>query len=105
VLDGVRAEVAWVPIPDFNRFQHSFSHIFAGGYAAGYYSYLWADVLACDILQTFLQQGVVNAELGKAFQQTLLSQGGSKDFMDLFMAFQKRSPKFDALLTWYGLTE
>jgi oligopeptidase A len=105
VLDDVRAEVAVYPQPDFNRFQHSFSHIFAGGYAAGYYSYKWAEVLSADAFARFEEDGVFNADTGEQFRTAILEQGGSRDAMDLFMAFRGREPRVDALLRHSGITQ
>lgn len=98
ILNTVREEIAIMPVPEFNRFQHSFAHIFAGGYAAGYYSYLWADVLASDAFSLFLEQGVLNPETGQRFLQIILEQGGSRDPETLFTEFRGRSPSIAALL-------
>jgi oligopeptidase A len=103
LLDEVRATTALLPVPDFNRFQHSFSHIFAGGYAAGYYSYLWAEVLASDAFAKFQVDGILNAATGQKFLQTILEKGGSADALDLFIAFCGRAPTIDALLKQYGI--
>ncbi len=105
ILHEVRKQIGVVPVPDFNRFQHSFGHIFGGGYAAGYYSYKWAEVLACDAFGKFLEKGILNAKTGQAFLHNILQQGGSRDPMDLFKAFMGREPKIDALLHEYGLVE
>ena len=104
-LDRVRAETAVVPVPEFNRFQHSFSHIFAGGYAAGYYSYLWAEVLSCDAFAKFLETGIFNPDTGQAFLHGILEKGGSKEPMELFVDFRGRKPTIDALLDHCGFTE
>ena len=103
VLDEVRAEVSVVPTADFNRFQHGFSHIFAGGYAAGYYSYKWAEVLAADAFSRFEEEGVFNTETGQSFLAIILSQGGVYEPMELFVKFRGREPKIDALLKHSGL--
>ncbi|MGE0081847.1 MAG: M3 family metallopeptidase, partial [Thiohalomonadaceae bacterium] len=104
VLDEVRAEVAVVHPPEYNRFQHGFSHIFAGGYAAGYYSYKWAEVLSADAFSRFEEEGIFNGETGAAFMQTVLEQGGARDPMELFMEFRGRKPEIDALLRHSGIT-
>jgi oligopeptidase A len=98
ILDEVRAQVAVVKPPSFNRFQHSFSHIFSGGYAAGYYSYKWAEVLAADAFSQFEEDGLFDAETGQRFLHTLLEQGGSRDPMELFVEFRGREPTIEALL-------
>jgi len=103
VLDDVRKKVAVVMPPEFNRFAHGFSHIFAGGYAAGYYSYKWAEVLSADAFSKFEEDGVFNPETGKAFLENILEQGGSKEPMELFVAFRGREPKIDALLRHSGI--
>ncbi|WP_207060763.1 oligopeptidase A [Motiliproteus sp. SC1-56] len=104
LLDRVRAEVSVVTPPAFNRFQHSFSHIFAGGYAAGYYSYKWAEVLSADAFSRFEEEGIFNPETGRAFEQAILAQGGAREAMDLFVAFRGREPRVDALLRHTGIT-
>lgn len=98
LLQQVRDEVSVVPSVPYNRFQHSFSHIFAGGYAAGYYSYLWAEVLACDAFARFEDEGIFNQSTGHDFLSSILSQGGSREFMDLFENFRGRKPELDAFL-------
>ncbi|MFT5110899.1 MAG: oligopeptidase A [Parasphingorhabdus sp.] len=103
VLDKVREEVAVVIPPEFNRFQNSFSHIFAGGYAAGYYSYLWAEVLSSDAFSLFEENGIFDQQTGKLFMQYILEPGGSKDPQELFTKFRGRGPKIDALLVHRGL--
>lgn len=105
ILDEVRAQIAVVPITPFNRFQHSFSHIFAGGYAAGYYSYKWAEVLSADAFSKFEEDGIFNPKTGRQFLHTILEQGGSKDPMDLFIEFRGRKPNTDALLRHNGIIE
>ena len=103
VLDEVRAEVAVVMPPAFNRFQNGFSHIFAGGYAAGYYSYKWAEVLSADAFSKFEENGVFDRATGLQFLQNILEQGGSHEPMELFVRFRGRSPRIDALLRHSGL--
>jgi len=103
LLDRVRAEVSVFNPPAFNRFQNSFSHIFAGGYAAGYYSYKWAEVLSADIYATFEEEGVLNAATAARLREELLSIGGSREIMDAFVAFRGRKPSVDALLRHSGL--
>jgi oligopeptidase A len=89
--------------PAFNRFQNSFSHIFAGGYAAGYYSYKWAEVLSADAYSRFEEEGIFSPEAGSSFLSEILQQGGSKPAMDLFKAFRGREPQIDALLRHSGI--
>lgn len=103
VLDEVRTEVAVVKAPDFNRFQHGFSHIFAGGYAAGYYSYKWAEVLSADAFSRFEEDGIFNADTGAAFRREILAKGGSRDAMELFKAFRGREPSVEPLLRHSGI--
>ncbi|MBL3556262.1 MULTISPECIES: oligopeptidase A [Marinobacter] len=101
----VRSEIAVVEAPAFNRFPNSFSHIFAGGYAAGYYSYKWAEVLAADAFSLFEERGIFDPETGKAFLQNILEKGGSQEPMELFKAFRGREPQVDALLKHSGITD
>jgi oligopeptidase A len=103
ILQQVRDEVAVIRPPSFNRFPHSFSHIFAGGYAAGYYSYKWAEVLSSDAFSLFEERGVFDMEAGMRFLRTVLEQGGSRDAMELFVEFRGREPQIDALLQHHGL--
>ena len=103
VLAEVRSKVAVIDAPDFNRFQHSFSHIFAGGYAAGYYSYKWAEVLSADAFSRFEETGIFNAETGRSFLTNILEKGGSEAPMELFKAFMGREPSIDALLRHSGI--
>jgi len=103
VLDQVRSQVAVVTPPAFNRFQHSFSHIFAGGYAAGYYSYKWAEVLSADAFSRFEEEGIFNPQTGESFRTEILEKGGSKEPMELFVAFRGREPEVDALLRHSGI--
>ena len=103
LMDDVRAEVAVVKTPTFNRFQNSFSHIFAGGYSAGYYSYLWAELLASDAWEAFEEAGVVNPSTGQHYLDSILARGGSRPMTDSFEAFRGRQPNIDALLRQRGL--
>ncbi|HET7650226.1 MAG TPA: M3 family metallopeptidase [Gammaproteobacteria bacterium] len=103
ILSSVRKNVSVIPVPDWNRFAHSFSHIFAGGYAAGYYSYLWAEVLAADAYAAFEEHGVFDRNTGQRFMDTILGQGGSRDAMDLFVEFRGRKPELDAFLRLNGI--
>ncbi len=103
ILDEVRAEVAVVKPAPFNRFQHSFTHIFAGGYAAGYYSYKWAEVLSADAFSLFEERGIFDPETGRRFLHAILEQGGSRDPMELFVEFRGREPRIDALLRHSGI--
>lgn len=102
-LDGVRKDVAVLIPPAFNRFQHGFGHIFAGGYAAGYYSYKWAEVLSADAYSKFEEDGIFNRETGRAFLHNILEMGGSREPMELFVAFRGREPEVDALLRHSGI--
>ncbi|MCX2863724.1 M3 family metallopeptidase [Paucibacter sp. PLA-PC-4] len=103
LMDDVRAEVSVVNTPTFNRFQNSFSHIFAGGYSAGYYSYLWAEVLASDAWEAFEESGVVNPSTGQHYLDCILARGGSRPMAESFEAFRGRQPTIDALLRQRGL--
>jgi oligopeptidase A len=103
LLDQVRAEVAVVIPPAFNRFQNSFSHIFAGGYAAGYYSYKWAEVLSADAFSKFEENGVFDRRTGLEFMQAILEQGGVHEPMELFVRFRGREPSVEPLLRHCGL--
>lgn len=103
LLDEVRSQAAVMTPPAFNRFQHSFSHIFAGGYAAGYYSYKWAEVLSADAFSRFEEEGIFNPATGQSFLKNILEKGGSKEPMELFRAFRGREPKVDALLRHSGI--
>jgi len=103
LLDEVRRQVAVVTPPDFNRFQNAFSHIFAGGYAAGYYSYKWAEVLSADAFSRFEEEGIFNTATGTAFRTDVLEAGGSKDPMELFVAFRGREPSITPLLRHCGI--
>ncbi|MCW9012577.1 MAG: oligopeptidase A [Gammaproteobacteria bacterium] len=103
LLDDVREQVAVVIPPSFNRFQHGFSHIFAGGYSAGYYSYKWAEVLSADAFSKFEEQGIYDRKTGEEFLTNILEKGGSENAMELFKKFRGREPKIDALLRHSGL--
>ena len=103
VLDEVRKQVAVIVPPAFNRFQHGFSHIFAGGYAAGYYSYKWAEVLSADAFSKFEEDGIFNRETGESFLHEILEKGGSAEPMELFVNFRGREPQVDALLRHSGI--
>lgn len=104
LLDDVRAQVAVVLPPEYNRFQHGFSHIFAGGYAAGYYSYKWAEVLSADAFSRFEEEGIFNHDTGASFRQCILERGGAEDIMELFEQFRGRAAKIEPLLRHAGLT-
>jgi oligopeptidase A len=103
ILNKVRDEVAVVIPPSFNRFQNSFSHIFAGGYAAGYYSYKWAEVLSADAFSRFEKEGVFNQQTGKKFLQCILQKGGMRPALESFICFMGREPEVDALLRHNGI--
>ena len=103
IVDDVRSQVAVVPIVDYNRFQNSFSHIFAGGYAAGYYSYKWAEVLSADAFSRFEDEGIFNTETGQSFLTEILQKGGSEEPAVLFERFRGRAPTTDALLRHCGI--
>lgn len=104
-LNQVRSQVSVIIPPSFNRFQHAFSHIFAGGYAAGYYSYKWAEVLSADAFGRFEEEGVFNADTGRSFREIVLANGGSREPMELFVEFRGREPDIEALLRHSGLLE
>jgi oligopeptidase A len=103
VLDAVRAEIAVLEPPAFNRFQHSFSHIFGGGYAAGYYSYTWAEVLSADAFSAFEESGVLDLDTGRRYRREILEVGGSRGALDSFKAFRGRAPSIDAMLRHLGI--
>ena len=102
-LDKTRQQIAVIIPPKFNRFQHGFSHIFAGGYAAGYYSYKWAEVLSSDAFARFEEEGLFNPAVGESFLSEILEMGGSRPAIESFKAFRGREPKVDALLKHSGL--
>ena len=104
ILARVRDEVAVIMPPDYNRFPNSFSHIFGGGYAAGYYSYKWAEVLSADAFGAFEEDGVLSAKVGKRFWDEILAKGGSRPALQSFVAFRGREPTIDALLRHSGMT-
>lgn len=103
ILQEVRKEVGVVPAPALNRFENSFGHIFAGGYSAGYYSYLWAEVLSCDAFDKFRDAGLFNTTTGQEFLTKILEKGGSEPAMDLFIAFAGREPQVEALLKHHAI--
>ncbi|WP_226643809.1 M3 family metallopeptidase [Microbulbifer variabilis] len=105
LIMAVRSEVAVVPVAEENRFQHGFSHIFAGGYAAGYYSYKWAEVLSADAFSLFEEQGIFDSVTGESFMHSILEQGGSRDALELFVEFRGREPDIDALLRHSGIEQ
>ena len=104
LIEQVRDEVAVVRPPKWNRFPNNFSHIFAGGYAAGYYSYKWAEVLSADAYSLFEETGVLSQETGRRFWNEILAQGGSRPALESFIAFRGREPNIDALLRHSGMT-
>ena len=104
VLAAVRREIAVIFPPDFNRFPNAFTHIFASGYAAGYYSYTWAEVLSADAYSLFEELGVLSAEAGQRFRGEVLAKGGSRPALASFVAFRGRPPRIDALLRHNGMT-
>ena len=102
-IDSIRAQISVVKTPPNNRFQNGFSHIFAGGYAAGYYSYKWAEVLSADAFSAFEEEGIFNPETGQRFLSCVLEQGGSRPAIESFRCFRGRDPKIDALLRHSGI--
>jgi len=104
LIEQVRDEVAVVRPPKWNRFPHNFTHVFSGGYAAGYYSYKWAEVLSADVYSMFEEDGVLSRETGQRYWQEILAQGGSRSAMESFAAFRGRAPSIDALLRHSGMT-
>jgi len=105
ILREVRSEVAVVPVPEWNRFANSFGHIFAGGYAAGYYSYKWAEVLAADAFAAFEETGVFDRATAQRFLDAILSRGGSRDALEAFIEFRGRKPDVRPLLRQHGIAE
>jgi len=105
LVDEVRRGVAVLFPPDYNRFPNSFSHIFGGGYAAGYYSYKWAEVLSADAYSMFEENGVLNSAVGHRFREEILGAGGSRPALDSFVAFRGRKPSIDALLRHNGMAQ
>lgn len=103
ILDGIRKKTSIILPPAYNRFQNSFSHIFSGGYAAGYYSYKWAERLSCDAYSIFVENGVFDGKTGVKFMETILSKGGSCDMIELFEQFAGRQPDNDSLLRVNGI--
>ncbi len=103
MLDKTRQQVSVMIPPEFNRFQNSFSHIFAGGYAAGYYSYKWAEVLSADAFSLFEEKGIFDQQTGEQFLLNILEMGGVEEPMDLFVRFRGRKPEIDALLRHSGI--
>jgi oligopeptidase A len=104
LLADVRREVAVIPRPDYDRFIEGFSHIFDGGYAAGYYSYKWAEVLSADAFSLFEELGVLSPSAGARFRDEILARGGSRPAFESFVAFRGRPPQIDALLRHNGMT-
>ncbi len=103
LLDDVRRETAVIIPPEYNRFQNSFMHIFSGGYAAGYYSYKWAEVLSADAFSKFEENGIFDHDTGRQFLTTILEQGGSRDAYELFVEFRGRDPSIIPLLRHAGI--
>ena len=104
-LAAVRERVTVVPYVPENQYPHSFTHIFGGGYAAGYYSYKWAEVLSADVYSLFEETGVLNPDTGKRFLTEILGVGGSRPALESFVAFRGREPRIDALLRHTGMVE
>ncbi len=102
-LEDVRSEVSVLRPPPFNRFPNSFQHIFSGGYAAGYYSYKWAEVLSADAFGAFEEKGVFDRATARRFLKSILERGGSRDAMDAFVEFRGRKPEIEPLLRHMGL--
>jgi len=103
LINTIRKKVSVKLPPEYTRFSHAFSHIFSGGYAAGYYSYKWAEVLAADAFSRFEEEGIFNKETGESYKHEILEVGGSKDAMDMFVAFRGRKPSVDPLLKQAGI--
>jgi oligopeptidase A len=104
LLGKVRAEVGVHALPDYDRFPYQFMHVFAGGYAAGYYSYKWAEVLSADAFGAFEEAGVLNPAVGARFRREILARGGSRPALESFIAFRGRKPQIDALMRHNGMT-
>ncbi len=104
-LKEIKERVALMPSPEWNRFPHAFSHIFAGGYSAGYYSYLWAEVLSSDAFSLFEEEGIFNKKTGASFLENVLERGGSEEPMSLFKRFRGREPSADPLLRHRGISK
>ncbi|OEZ33624.1 peptidase M3 [Francisella endosymbiont of Amblyomma maculatum] len=102
-LDNIRAKINLLRVPNYNKFQNGFSHIFAGGYAAGYYSYKWAEILSSDVFSRFEQEGILSNKVGNDLLENIISKGSSRDAMDNFVAFMGRKPNEEALLRHSGL--
>ena len=105
LLDEVRRAVGLLRHPPYNRMPHAFGHVFAGGYAAGYYSYKWAEVLAADAFEAFEEAGIFDRATADRFRREILEVGGSRDFMDAYVAFRGRKPEIGALLRHSGIVE
>ena len=103
ILKGVRKETALLPVHNNNKFENSFAHIFSGGYAAGYYSYKWAEVLSADAFMAFKENKLVDRKVGNNFMKKILEKGGSKPALELFIDFRGREPKIEPLLDSLGL--
>ena len=104
ILASIKSQISLIESPDYNRFPMSFSHIFAGGYAAGYYSYKWAEVLAADAFSAFEEGGIFDKKLALKFRKEILEIGGSRDFMQGFKNFRGRAPSLEPLLIQNGIT-
>ncbi|MBS1225547.1 MAG: oligopeptidase, partial [Proteobacteria bacterium] len=103
LIDDIRRQVAVIIPPAYNRFPNNFSHIFAGGYAAGYYSYKWAEVLSADAFSAFEDSGIFDAETGARFRENILEVGGSRPALTSFVAFRGREPHIEPLLRLSGI--
>ncbi|MEJ5169185.1 MAG: M3 family metallopeptidase, partial [Arcobacteraceae bacterium] len=105
LLDEIRKEIAVIIPPTYNKFQNGFSHIFSGGYSAGYYSYKWAEVLSADAFYLFIEKGVFNETLGNKYKEIILANGGAKDMSELYFEFANRKPEVESLLKIDGIIE
>jgi oligopeptidase A len=105
ILAEVRSEVAVIKVPEWNRFPNNFGHIFAGGYAAGYYSYKWAEVLSADAFAAFEETGIYNADTATRFVDNILARGGSRDALEAFVGFRGRKPSIEPLLRQHGIAQ